>query len=133
MRGEAEAEPLKIAPPPQNPSVADVEEHRVTHIPFRSWCRGCVEGRALGEQLGDAGDACGKGIVVVGMDYSFNAAAGVRRLKAAAMKSVGVTCEDGFTKARAEGKITKNILTRCSNTKLINTLHRDRVQNESET
>ena len=36
---ETEVEPLKVAPSLQKPSAADVEEHRVAHIPFRSWCR----------------------------------------------------------------------------------------------
>ena len=46
---EVEVEPLRIAPSPQKPSASEVEEHRITHIPCRSWCRECVEGRALGE------------------------------------------------------------------------------------
>ena len=44
-----EDEPWKVAPSPQEHTPADVEEHRVTHIPYRSWCRECVEGKALGE------------------------------------------------------------------------------------
>jgi len=115
---EIEVEPLKIAPSPQRPSATDVEEHRVTHIPFRSWCRECVEGRALGEQRGHADDAREKKIAVVGMDYFFNTAKGVRHKKAEAMADVGAIDEDGFNEARAEGKIVKNIIIRCSNTKL---------------
>ena len=69
-----EVEPLRIAPSPQRPSAADVEEHRVTHIPYRSWCRECVEGKALGEQRGHATDACDKTVAVVGMDYFFTTA-----------------------------------------------------------
>ena len=84
-----EVEPLRMALSPQRPSATDVEEHRVTHIPFRSWCRECVEGRALGEQRGHAADACEKRIAVVGMDCSFNAAKGVRHKKAEAMADVG--------------------------------------------
>ena len=67
MSEEAEIEPLKIAPPPQKPSATDVEEHRVAHIPYRSWCRGCVGGRAFGEQRGHAAYACDKTIAVVGV------------------------------------------------------------------
>ena len=113
-----EVEPLRIAPSPTRPSATDVEEHRVTHNPYRSWCRECVEGRALGEQRGHADDAREKKIAVVGMDYFFNTAKGVRHKKAEAMADVGVTDEDGFNEARAEGKIVKNIIVRCSNTKL---------------
>ena len=47
-----EVAPLKTAPAPTKPSAADVEEHNVTHMPCRSWCDSCVEGRGLGEQRG---------------------------------------------------------------------------------
>ena len=28
------------------PSVAEIEEHNLTHVPFRDWCEFCVEGKA---------------------------------------------------------------------------------------
>ncbi len=34
-----EAEPLVVAPSPNMPDPATVEEHRITHIPFRCWCK----------------------------------------------------------------------------------------------
>ena len=34
-----EAEPLVVAPSPKMPDPATVEEHRITHIPFRCWCK----------------------------------------------------------------------------------------------
>ncbi len=55
-QGETEIEPVKIAPSPVLPSAPEVEEHRVTHAQYRSWCRECVEGKALGEQRGRASD-----------------------------------------------------------------------------
>ena len=33
-------------PVPDGPSIHEREEHELTHIPFRSWCRACVRGRA---------------------------------------------------------------------------------------
>jgi len=44
-----EAEPLVVAPSPNMPDPATVEEHRITHIPFRCWCKWCMMGRGLGE------------------------------------------------------------------------------------
>ncbi len=39
INGESEeAEPLVVAPSPKMPDPATVEEHRITHIPFRCWC-----------------------------------------------------------------------------------------------
>lgn len=54
--GEAEIQPeeevadLKAGTDTVQPSAADVADHRVTHMPHRSWCRQCVAGRGLGEQ-----------------------------------------------------------------------------------
>ena len=31
---------------PQLPSQTEIDEHNMTHLPFRSWCRHCVRGRA---------------------------------------------------------------------------------------
>ena len=62
-----EAEPLRIAPSPKQPSAADVELHRITHWPYRSWCEECVKGRGLGEQRGThAGRA--HEVLIVGLD-----------------------------------------------------------------
>ena len=49
---EQEAADIKVAPAPTRPSEAEVEEHRITHFPYRSWCDECREGRGLGEQRG---------------------------------------------------------------------------------
>ena len=37
-----ETERLKIAPDPGQPTRQQVAEHRITHWPFRSWCKWCV-------------------------------------------------------------------------------------------
>ena len=34
---------------PREPTEAEREEHEMTHIPFRSWCRHCVRGRGKEE------------------------------------------------------------------------------------
>ena len=30
---------------PRQPSHQETEEHEMTHLPFRSWCRHCIMGR----------------------------------------------------------------------------------------
>jgi hypothetical protein len=65
-----EAQDIKVAPDPFMPSAAEVEEHRVTHWPYRSWCRECVEGKALGEHRSHR-CAHGSRVAVVGIDYFF--------------------------------------------------------------
>ena len=45
-----DCEPMRRAPKPYQPTCQEVEEHNETHYPYRSWCRWCREGKALGEQ-----------------------------------------------------------------------------------
>ena len=73
-----EAEPLKTAPSPTMPSAAEVEEHRISHIPFRSWCRECTMGRGLGEQRGRHQQREHK-IAIVGVDYFYITTGGIQR------------------------------------------------------
>ena len=41
-----EGVPAKAMKAPEEPTAKEREEHNATHIPFRSWCRHCVIGRA---------------------------------------------------------------------------------------
>ena len=43
---EEEAERSRGLRDPGKPSKSEIEEHELTHIPFRPWCRACVLGRA---------------------------------------------------------------------------------------
>ena len=39
----------RILPDPGEPTPSQVEDHRASgHIPYRAWCRECVEGRGTG-------------------------------------------------------------------------------------
>ena len=49
---EQDVEPLKSASSPTLPCPAEVERHRLTHLPFRSWCWACIMGRGLGMMRG---------------------------------------------------------------------------------
>ena len=69
---DEDVEKVRVAPSPQLPSAEEVEEHRLTHYPFRSWCRECIEGRALGERRGQGDHGLrGKLIPTIGIDYFF--------------------------------------------------------------
>ena len=52
LEAEQETEPLQSASAPDRPPAAQVEEHRITHTPYRVWCDECRRGRGLGEQRG---------------------------------------------------------------------------------
>ena len=41
-----EAVPRKALPDPGQPTQSQLEDHRIDHYPFRSWCPECVAGRA---------------------------------------------------------------------------------------
>ena len=47
-----------------------VEQHELTHIPFRPWCRACVRGRGRADQHRLKSDHPGT-VPLVSMDYMF--------------------------------------------------------------
>ena len=76
---EQEVEPLKKRPNPLLPSAEEIDDHRCAgHYPYRSWCRECVEGRALGEHR-TATVGGDKRIPTVAFDYFFLTAGGLQR------------------------------------------------------
>ena len=62
---EEDVEQLKVAPSPLLPSPSEVEDHRITHYPYRSWCKFCAMCKALGEKR--PGNA-GRMVHIVGVD-----------------------------------------------------------------
>ena len=41
---EEEAEQVQRLPTPDAPTLSEILDHRVTHVPFRAWCPDCVDG-----------------------------------------------------------------------------------------
>ena len=66
VEDEEECAPVRLAPDPGEPTAEEVESHRTTHLPYRSWCEDCVKGRGSGEQhrSGPAGR-----VPVISCDY----------------------------------------------------------------
>ena len=58
---------------PQLPSLETQRLHNRTHIPFRSWCRCCVEGRKqhLSHPAGAGGDRPADAVPEAHLDYAF--------------------------------------------------------------
>ena len=56
LRSE-DCQPKVVAPDPGRPSQAEIDEHCIDHLPFRSWCECCVRGRGTGEQHRPAGES----------------------------------------------------------------------------
>ena len=71
---DTEVGPGKTATDPGRPTDKQIEEHRATHLPYKSWCRWCVLGRGRGLQH----RACTTSLIpAIGMDYFFLTSAGV--------------------------------------------------------
>ena len=107
---DAEVEPIVVAPSPTMPSAAEVEEHRISHIPYRCWCRPCVMGRGLGEQRGrHKGRA--HTIAIIGIDYWYMMGEGFLKRKELKFKETPEG-EAELYKARQEGRVVKCIVVR---------------------
>ena len=55
------------------PTDKEIEEHVVNHLPFRSWCRHCVKGKAhsLPHRVKSSEDRKQEEVPVVSIDYMF--------------------------------------------------------------
>ena len=73
---EEECAPMRMAPEPGEPTAEEIENHRTTHLPYRSWCEECVKGRGSGEQH-RAGPA--SSVPIISCDYLLVTRHGVLR------------------------------------------------------
>ncbi len=70
--GPGEGEPQKAVRSPKRPSLKEVEEHELTHCPYRAWCDHCVRGQAKDDaHPAVAGEMAESAVVRVLMDYCF--------------------------------------------------------------
>ena len=68
-------EPLRVLADPGQPTAEQLELHRLTHWPYRSWCKWCVMGRGRGAPH-TASSSCT--IAIIGLDYFFITTRGCR-------------------------------------------------------
>ena len=111
-----DVEPLKVMPDPGQPTAEQLELHRLTHWPFRSWCPWCVMGRARGAPH-SASSSCT--IAIVGLDYFYITVSGV---EGRSELTEYPDTDDGnaaLDTARGEGKIIKCIVVRDSKSKAL--------------
>ena len=110
---------LKTGTCPVRPSEAEVEEHRLTHLPYRNWCPECVAGRGVGEQRGrHAGRH--HDIPRVGIDYWFITTGGLKT-RNELIDDYPETDEgnQALEDARTKLKIMKCLIVRCHESKAI--------------
>ena len=114
---EEEIQAPRVAHDPAQPTERQLSEHRVTHLPYRSWCKWCVLGRGRGIQhrRGQAST-----LPVIGIDYFFITSQGVRTTEelmqelAQAQPADSPTAEltELTTRARNRGDAVKCLLIR---------------------
>ena len=68
---------LKHASNVASPGAEQVEKHRVTHYPYRSWCKWCIMGRGIGRPHTKSTQE--SMVPIVGMDYFYVTKEGIRR------------------------------------------------------
>ena len=67
---ESEARIPRMLKDPKKPSSKEVEQHNLTHIPFRDWCPFCVQGGAPNKNHSRQGDN-EYGLPHIACDYCF--------------------------------------------------------------
>ena len=108
---EEEVEELRVAPSPQLPSASEYEEHRVTHYPYRAWCRFCDMCKALGEKRPGGSD--GKTIPIVALDYFYITSGDV------AIRGELELNDEELMEELRKGTIVKCLIVRCLETKAV--------------
>ena len=108
-------EPVKVAKDTKLPSKQEVECHRCTHIPYRSWCRWCVMGRGRGVPHRGGQEST---VPLVGIDYFFITSGGVHR-RSELEHPETQEGDEALNNARKKGELIKCVLVRCFATKCL--------------
>ena len=117
IQAEAETTPAKVIRSPETPSAKQVEEHRSAgHIPYRDWCKWCLLGRGLDDQHRASAEK--SGIAIVGLDYFYMTAGGIKFRKDLEQEE-NPTGEAALEEERRKGGVVKCLLMRCFETKVM--------------
>ena len=73
---------------PMLPSQAEIDEHNITHLPFRRWCPFCLRGRGISSGHFSRKEADESQVPVIAVDYCFLGEAPVLFVKDQRTKSV---------------------------------------------
>ncbi len=114
---EEESETMRMPRNPSLPCAADIEEHRRTHYPFRTWCRECLMGRGLGEQRG-AHAGRPHSIPIVGVDFWYITSGTIKR-RDELEYPLDANGDNQLNEARKRGDLVKCLIVRCYATKCV--------------
>ena len=70
VEAEEETEARQTLPSPYIPSQSEIDDHNVDHLPYRAWCRWCVEGRGR-EMSHHPVDHDAHAVAIIAFDYLF--------------------------------------------------------------
>ena len=101
---DTEVEPVNTATDLGKLTDKQIEEHRATHLPYRSWCRWCVLGRGRGLQHRVRP---GPLIPITGTDYYSLTGSGIKLRSELEMRNVDVDA------ARQRGELATCFVVRC--------------------
>ena len=68
---EAETRQAQGQAVPYTPSAAEIKLHRLTHLPYRSWCPSCVKGKGRAPPHRSLDSHTHAGVPVISIDYAF--------------------------------------------------------------
>ena len=68
---EEEAQEGGMQRVPMLPSQAEIDEHNITHLPFRRWCPFCLRGRGISSGHFSRKEADESQVPVIAVDYCF--------------------------------------------------------------
>ena len=71
VEAEEEGQLVNSLPTPNMPTQSERDEHDLTHYPYRSWCKHCVEGRGIEMRHRVGDDHSCRGVAIVAFDYMF--------------------------------------------------------------
>ena len=113
---EEEARDSCVPRDPGAPTEAEVERHNVTHMPFRSWCPACVEGKARDKHHHKAEAQGEKEVPEIVFDYCFLGSEGeetiaiqVARDRRTRMIFAHVVPKKGFSHEHGAAELIKDI------------------------
>ena len=113
---EEEAREPCVLRDPGAPTESEVERHNVTHMPFRSWCLACVEGKARDKHHQKAEGQVGKEVPEIVFDYCFLGSEGedtvaiqVTRDRRTRMIFAHVVPKNGFSHEHGATELIKDI------------------------
>ena len=114
---QEESQRTKTGPFHYKPTEEEVENHRLCHHPFRSWCPHCIRGKALGEQHRRCGHK--SRVPIGGVDYFFLTSGDGEQEELVKLRGELDMDDATVNQERHAGRLVKCLLFRCHTSKAV--------------